>query len=117
MTRIVHPHFPVEKLPDELRSAFGNATHVHLTVRDNEAEEQLKAEINAAVDRGLADIAAGRVHTAEEIEAWLTCEEEQADERLLAELDETLKRASDDIRAKRYFVADDVLRRCNMVPR
>jgi predicted transcriptional regulator len=71
MTRIVHPHFPVEKLPDELRAAFGNATHVHLTVRDRDAEEQLKAEINAALDRGMADIAAGRVHTAEEIEAWL----------------------------------------------
>lgn len=71
MTRIVHPHFPVEKLPDELRAAFGNATHVHLTVRDKEAEERLKVEINAALDRGLADVAAGRVHTAEDIEAWL----------------------------------------------
>jgi len=71
MTRIVHPHFPVEKLPDELRSAFGNATHVHLTVKDPEAEQRLRDEINAALDRGLADIAAGRVHTAEEIEAFL----------------------------------------------
>jgi predicted transcriptional regulator len=71
MTRIVHPHFPVEKLPDDLRAAFGNATHVHLTVTDKDAESQLKAEINAAIDRGLADIAAGRVHTADDIEAWL----------------------------------------------
>jgi predicted transcriptional regulator len=71
MTRIAHPHFPVEKLPDELRAAFGNATHVHLTVKDKDAEARLKAEINAALDRGLADIAAGRVHTSEEIEAWL----------------------------------------------
>jgi predicted transcriptional regulator len=71
MTRIVHPHFPVEKLPDELRTAFGNATHVHLTVRDKDAEERLKAEMNAGIDRGLADIAAGRVHSAEEIDAFL----------------------------------------------
>jgi hypothetical protein len=71
MTRIVHPHFPVEKLPEELRAAFGNATHVHLTVKDREAEERLKLEIDAAIDRGLADVVAGRVHTAEEIEAFL----------------------------------------------
>jgi predicted transcriptional regulator len=71
MTRIVHPHYPVEKLPEELRAAFGNAKHVHLTVKDKAAEEQLLAEIDAALDRGLADIAAGRVHTAEEIDAFL----------------------------------------------
>jgi len=71
MTRIVHPHFPVEKLPEELRTAFGNATHVHLTVRDKEAEQRLQSEINAAIDRGLADVAAGRVHTIDEIEAFL----------------------------------------------
>jgi predicted transcriptional regulator len=71
MTRIIHPHYPVEKLPDELRAAFGNATHVHLTVKDKVAEERLLAEIDAALDRGLADFAAGRVHTAEEIDAFL----------------------------------------------
>jgi hypothetical protein len=71
MTRIVHPHYPVDKLPEELRAAFGNATHVHLTVKDKAAEEQLLAKIDAALDRGLADIAAGRVHTAEEIDAFL----------------------------------------------
>jgi hypothetical protein len=71
MTRIVHPHFPVEKLPQELRAALGNATHVRLTVEDKEAEERMLADIDAALDRGLSDIAAGRVHTAEEIDAFL----------------------------------------------
>jgi predicted transcriptional regulator len=71
MTRIVHPHFPVEKLPEDMKRAFGDASHVRLTVEDTVAEEKLRAKINAAIDRGLADVAAGRTHSMEEVEAMM----------------------------------------------
>jgi predicted transcriptional regulator len=71
MTRIVHDNFPVERLPLELRNALGDATHVRLTVEDKEADRRLQAEIDAAIARGLADIEAGRVHSMDEIDAFL----------------------------------------------
>jgi hypothetical protein len=71
MTRIVHPHFPVDKLPDELRAALGNATHVHLTVEDKEADERMLAELDETLVRASADIRAGRHFTAAEVLASL----------------------------------------------
>ena len=71
MTRIVHPHFPVERLPQELRAALGNATHVRLTVEDKEADEKLLAELDETLRRASADIKAGRFFTAEEVLAGI----------------------------------------------
>jgi predicted transcriptional regulator len=69
MTRIVHDRFPVERLPEELRRALGDLSHVRLTVEDEGEEDRMRAAINAAIDRGLADIAAGRVRSLEEVQA------------------------------------------------
>jgi predicted transcriptional regulator len=67
MTRIVHPHFPVEKLPEDLRKALGNATHVRLIVEDKEADERLLAELDETLRQASEDIKAGRFFTAEEV--------------------------------------------------
>ena len=67
MTRIVHPHFPVEKLPEELRGEFEGQTHVHLIVEDKEADEALLKEFDALIQEGLDDIAAGRLYSAEDV--------------------------------------------------
>jgi hypothetical protein len=70
MTRIVHPHFPVEKLPEELRASFEGQTHVHLTVEDRESDEALLKEFDSLIQQGLDDIAAGNVHSAEEVREY-----------------------------------------------
>lgn len=67
MTRIVHPHFPVEKLPEDLRRALGNATHVRLTVEDKEADDRVLAELDGTLKRASDDIKAGRFFTADEV--------------------------------------------------
>ena len=67
MTRIVHDNFPVERLPQELRAAFDGMTHVRLTIEDRETDAALLAEFDAAIQRGLDDVAAGRVHSVEEV--------------------------------------------------
>jgi hypothetical protein len=74
MTRIIHENYPVERLPEDLRLALGNATHVRLTVEDKEAERRMMAELNAAIDEGRADVAAGRVHSFEDVMDFLANE-------------------------------------------
>jgi predicted transcriptional regulator len=69
MTRIVHPHFPVEKLPEELKRALGDVSHVRLTVEDTVSQDKMREKINAAIDMGLADVAAGRVSSVEDVQA------------------------------------------------
>jgi predicted transcriptional regulator len=71
MTRIVHNNYPVDRLPEDLQLALGNATHVRLTVEDKEAERRMMAELNAAIDEGIADVEAGRVHSFEEVMDFL----------------------------------------------
>jgi predicted transcriptional regulator len=59
----------VAKLPDELKRALGDVSHVRLMVEDTEAEEQVRAAVNAAIDRGLADVEAGRVRPLKDVQA------------------------------------------------
>ena len=74
MTRITHENYPVERLPEDLRLALGNATHVRLTVEDKDAERRLMAELSAAIDEGRSDAAAGRVHSFEDVMEFLAKE-------------------------------------------
>jgi bifunctional DNA-binding transcriptional regulator/antitoxin component of YhaV-PrlF toxin-antitoxin module len=67
MTRIVHENFPVERLPDELRKALGDATHVRLTVEDKAADETELAKLDAVLAAASAEVRAGRGLTAEKV--------------------------------------------------
>jgi hypothetical protein len=71
MTRIVHPHFPVEKLPEELRASFKDQSHVRLVIDDKQEDAALLAEFDAKIQEGLDDIETGRVHSAEEVRRLL----------------------------------------------
>ncbi len=60
MTKIVDEHFPVTDLPERLRLALGNATHVKLTIEDREADEALRREFMEEVAKGMAQLDAGQ---------------------------------------------------------
>jgi hypothetical protein len=67
MTRIVHDNFPVERLPDDLRRALGNSTHVRLTIDDLEDDKILLAELDATLQRASEDVHNGRTCSADEV--------------------------------------------------
>jgi predicted transcriptional regulator len=71
MSRIVHPSFPVERLPEEFRAALGNSTHVRLTIEDIADDEALLSELEAMLDQGMQDIEAGRTFTYDEVQRSL----------------------------------------------
>jgi predicted transcriptional regulator len=69
MTKIVDEHFPVADLPERLRLALGNATHVKLTIEDRAADEALLKEFRDEVAKGFESIEAGRYFTVEQVRA------------------------------------------------
>jgi hypothetical protein len=74
MNKIIKHHYPVEKLPEDLRAGLGDTTHVRITViLEDEAEDQaLLAALDAKLDKARADIAAGRGMSFDEVRANLT---------------------------------------------
>jgi predicted transcriptional regulator len=69
MTRIVDEHFPVADLPERIRLALGNATHVKLTIEDRAADEALRRDFMEAVSKGFEAIEAGRFFTVDQVRA------------------------------------------------
>lgn len=71
MSRIVHPHFPVERLPAEFRDMLGNSTHVRLTIEDTADDEAMLRELDAMLDEAKRDIDAGNGVTLDEVRAMI----------------------------------------------
>ncbi len=67
MSRIIHDHYPVERLPDDLRRTLGNTTHVRLTIDDLEDDKILLAELDATLQRASEDVRNGRVYSVDEV--------------------------------------------------
>lgn len=60
MTRIVDEHFAVADLPERLRLALGNATHVKLTIEDGATDEALRREFMDEVAKGMKQLDDGK---------------------------------------------------------
>lgn len=71
MTKIIDDHFPVADLPERLRLALGNATHVKLTIEDRAADEALRREFMDEVSKGFSSIEASRSSPIEDVRARL----------------------------------------------
>lgn len=73
MNRIVKEHYPVEKLPEDLRVGLGGASHVRITVvvEGPAEDEAIAAELEAKLDKARADVVAGLGLTPEDVRANL----------------------------------------------
>lgn len=69
---IVHDRVPIESLPEELRTGFPAGTHVRVMIERAMTDEQLLEELDRQIAKGTADLKAGRVHSANDVRAWLT---------------------------------------------
>ncbi len=95
---------------------YNNASEVvRAGLRLLESEEELRkrnmAELDAAIDRGLADIAAGRTHAIDEVRAHLRAEfgsPDEARKRKLAELGAMLAEGIADADAGRTVPLEEV---------
>ncbi len=61
MNRIVKEHYPVEKLPEDLREGFaqGALVRVTLIVEDKDADAAILEELDRKLDKARADVARG----------------------------------------------------------
>jgi hypothetical protein len=73
MNRIVKEHYPVEKLPADLREGFpaGAKVRVTLLVENGPRDEALLEELDRKLNAALRDIEAGRGLTPEDVAATL----------------------------------------------
>lgn len=71
MTRIVREHYPVDRLPPDLRSGLGNTTHVRIVVEDRMADEALLQDLDAKLHKAMTEIDAGRGLTLDQVKADL----------------------------------------------
>lgn len=59
MNKIVRQHYPVERLPEDLRAAVGEATSVRLTLEANESSSTSCTQ--AALERARDLVRTGRI--------------------------------------------------------
>lgn len=73
MNKIVKEHYPVEKLPEDLRAGLGAATHVRITVvlEDEQADAALLDDLDRKLHKAKADVTAGRGLSVEQVKANL----------------------------------------------
>jgi bifunctional DNA-binding transcriptional regulator/antitoxin component of YhaV-PrlF toxin-antitoxin module len=71
MNRIVKEHYPVEKLPADLREGLGDATHVRITVENKADDEAILVDLDAKLQKAMTDVASGRGLSADQVRASL----------------------------------------------
>ncbi len=73
MNRIVKEHYPVEKLPEDLRAGLGAATHVRITVvlEDEHGDAALLNDLDMKLHKAKADVTAGLGLSVEQVKTNL----------------------------------------------
>lgn len=71
MRRFVTDNYPLERLPRELHPGLPADRRVRVIIEDEITDEDLREERDRMLQEGLDDLAAGRVHPAEEVFAQL----------------------------------------------
>lgn len=68
MKIVLHNRYPVESLPDDIRPDESEAgTHVRVVIEPAMSDEEVLAEFEREIQKGLDDLDAGRSYTAEEV--------------------------------------------------
>lgn len=71
MRRFVCDRYPIDKLPRDLHPQLPPGRTVRVVIEDDISDEELLAEFDAEIAKGLASLDAGLSYTAEEVLARL----------------------------------------------
>ena len=72
MKIVLHNRYPVENLPEDIRpDEFEAGSHVRLVIEPPMSDEEVLAEFEREIQKGLDDLAAGRTYTLEEVLAHI----------------------------------------------
>ncbi len=67
MRRFICEAYPIDRLPQDLYPGLPSGRLVRVVIEDKITDDELRQELDAEIGKGLDDIAAGRVLSADEV--------------------------------------------------
>lgn len=71
MKFVLHDRYPIEKLPEDIRPSLPSGTHVRVLIEPAMSSDEVLAELDRELAKGVASLDAGLSYTAEEVLARL----------------------------------------------